>query len=258
MLVKDIVKIIEKKAPVELAYDWDNSGLLCGDADMEVKKIYLTLNTDIYTVNEAAALGADMIVSHHPIMFGGIKKIDYSEASGKIIKSLIQNNIALYASHTPMDTANEGLNDVLAQKLGLINTEIIEKNSYMTGCGLGRVGDIERIQTLSEFAKTVKNALDTPFVRVSGDPGTVIKRAAVGAGACSELIPYAKAMGAQVMVTADMKYHTAIDAVESGICVIDAGHYPTEKFVTEIFGKLLNNCGCELIYSTEKDIFSVL
>ncbi len=258
MLVKDIIRIIEEKAPIGLAYDWDNSGFLCGDKNKEVKKIYLTLNTDIYTVNEAAELGADMIISHHPIMFGGINRIDISEPSGKIIETLIKNDIALYASHTTMDTADGGLNDVLAEKLGLINTEIIEKADGFDGCGLGRIGYLEKPETLSEFAETVKDALETPFVRVSGDMGILINKAAVGSGACADLIPAAADMGAQVMVTADMKYHTAIDAVESGICVIDAGHYPTERFAADIFGQLLKNSGCELFYSTEKDIFSVL
>ena len=258
MLVKEIIKKIEERAPLSFAYDWDNSGFLCGDPEMDAKKIYLTLDTNMYTVNEAAKMGADMIISHHPIMFGGINKIDFSKPSGAVIKTLIKNDIALYAAHTSMDTAKDGLNDMLAKKLGIIETEVIDGEGYPEGCGLGRIGDIDTAADLKSFAGYVKKALSTPFVRISGDTDTLIKRVAVGSGACSELIPAAVKMGADVMVTADMKYHDAIDGVENGIAVIDAGHYPTENFVTGIFADILSCTGCEIIYSSEKDIFSFL
>ena len=257
MLIKDIIKKIEDMAPLCLAYDWDNSGFLVGDREKDAKKIYLTLDVNMYTVDEAVKSGADMIIAHHPIMFGGIKRIDQSTPEGYVLSRLIKSDIALYAAHTTMDTAKGGLNDALAEKLGINVTDIIEKNDSHEGCGLGRIGTLEEPVTLAEFAERVKSALDTPFVRVSGDPKTMVSTAAVGSGACSDLIPEALRMGADVMVTADMKYHIAMDSVESGICVIDAGHYPTERFVVDIFGKLLENCGVELVYSSEADVFSV-
>lgn len=257
MLIKDVIKRIEDMAPIGLAYSWDNSGFLCGDKNKDVKKIYLTLDTNVYTVKEAVNKGADMIISHHPIMFGGIKNIDYNTPSGYVISELIKNDIALYAAHTTMDTAKGGLNDILAEKLGIESVDIIERNDDFEGCGLGRIGKLKNAVTLSDFAVNVKKALDTPFVRVSGNADTMISTVAVGSGACSDLIPMAAEMRADVMVTADMKYHIAIDSVESGICVIDAGHYPTERFVMDIFGHLFENSEIELIYSTESDIFSV-
>ena len=255
--VNEIIKLIEKTAPPALAYPWDNSGLLTGSRGKEVKKIYITLDTNKYTVDEAVRLGADMIVSHHPIMFGGIKQIEYNSPSGYVISELIKHDIALYAAHTNMDCANGGINDILAYKLGITGTEIIEKSPDFPGCGLGRIGTVKE-QTLKEFAAKVKTALDTPFVRVSGDPEKIIKRAAVGGGACDDLIPAARHMCADVMVTADMKYHITMDSAESGIAIIDAGHYPTEVFVTDIFKNILKDCGAELLISTEKDIFEVM
>lgn len=255
--VNEIVRLIEKTAPLALAYPWDNSGLLIGSRDKEVNKVYITLDTNKYTVDEAISLGADMIVSHHPIMFGGIKQIDQDTPSGYVISELIKHDIALYAAHTSMDCAKGGINDVLAESLGITGTEIIEKNPEFPGCGLGRIGTVKK-QTLKEFADSVKKALNTPFVRVSGDPEKIIKRAAVGGGACDDLIPAARSMGADVMVTADMKYHITMDSVESGIAVIDAGHYPTEVFVTDIFKNILKDCGAELVISTEKDVFEVM
>ena len=255
--LNDIIDLIEKKVPLGLAYPWDNSGFLCGDRNKEIKKIYITLDVNMYTVDEAVRVGADMIVSHHPIMFGGIKRIDFDTPSGYVLMQLIKNDIALYAAHTSMDCANGGINDVLAERLGIKDTEIIEKNENFSAGGLGRIGTVERT-TLKDFAETVKKALGAPFVRVSGAADTIVTRVAVGGGACDDLIPAARAMGAEVIVTADMKYHITMDAVESGICVIDAGHYPTEVFVTEIFADILRDCGAELVISTEKDVFDII
>ena len=258
MLCKDIIEIIEKAAPLGLAYPWDNSGFLCGDINKEVKKLYITLDVNMYTIDEAVKEGADMILSHHPIMFGGIKKIDYSTPQGYVIKQLIKNDIALYASHTPMDCAEKGINEMLADKLGIINRKILETNESFKCCGLGRYGDLKTEMTLSSFAEIVKAALNTPFVRICGDPDTIIKTAAVGGGACDDLIPMAKTMGADVMVTSDMKYHISMDSIESGICVIDAGHYPTEVFVIDIFADLFKDYDIEIVKSTEKDVFEVI
>ena len=258
MLISEIISVIEKKAPLRYAYSWDNSGFLCGDINRDVKRVYLTLDVNRYTVEEAASAGAELIISHHPIMFGGIKKINYGTNEGFIISELIKNDMALYASHTPMDTACGGLNDVLAQKLGITDTDIIERHVPGEECGLGRIGKLEKPVTLKEFAESVKKALNTPFVRVMGDMDRNIKCAAVGSGACSDIIHAAHAMGADVMVTADMKYHIAMDSEESGICVIDAGHYPTEVFVIDIFEKLLEDTQLDIIKSTEKDVFAVL
>lgn len=255
MKVKDIVKIIENAAPLELAYDWDNSGFLIGDLNAVVNKVYLTLDVTTETVEEAAAMGAQMIISHHPMFFKPVRCLNINDKDGYIVQRLMSCTISLYAAHTTMDTARGGINDVLADKLGIFDTQIIEKNKIYDDCGLGRIGSLYETITLREFAERVKKELNTPFVRVCGDLNKKIRRAAVGSGACDDLIPAARKMGADVMVTADMKYHNSIDSVESGICVIDAGHYPTEVFVIDIFEKLLINKGVEIIKSGEKDIF---
>lgn len=257
MKVKEIVDLIETAAPRELAYEWDNSGFLCGNINKEAKRVYITLDVNMHTVDEAVKRGADMIIAHHPIMFRGIKQIDRATPEGYVIYKLISNDMALYCAHTSMDCAKGGINDVLADKLGIYETKIIEENKAFPGCGLGRIGKTKPT-TLKEFAKKVKLALNTPFVRICGAEDTVIKTAAVGAGACDELIPAARDMGADVMVTADMKYHTAADSVESGICIIDAGHYPTEAFVTEIFADILKDCELDIVISDEKDVFKTV
>lgn len=256
--VKDIIERIEKFAPCRLAYDWDNTGFIAGDREKKVKKVFLTLDVLKETVDEAKEFGADMIISHHPILFKGIQNIDYSTQDGYIVSELIKNDIALYCAHTSMDCAKGGINDILANKLGIKNPEVIEKNENFEGCGLGRIGKISREMTLKEYAEFVKEKLNTPFVRVCGDFDKKISTVAVGGGACDDLIPDVIKFGADVLVTADMKYHISQGAVCDGIAIIDAGHYPTEVFVTEIFEEIIKGMGLEIIKSSHKDIFSVI
>lgn len=256
--VKDIIEKIEKFAPRELAYSWDNTGFIIGNREKEVKKVFLTLDVFKETVDKAIELGVDMIISHHPILFKGIQAVDSATQDGYIVSELIKNDIALYCAHTSMDCAKGGINDILANKLGIENPEVIEKNESFDGCGLGRIGKISREMTLKEYAEFVKENLNTPFVRVSGDFNKKIKVSAVGGGACDDLIPDAIKIGADVLVTADMKYHIAQGAVCEGLCIIDAGHYPTEVFVTDIFEKIVAGLGLEIYKSTHKDIFNVI
>lgn len=255
---KDIVNLIEKFAPLDLQYSWDNSGFLCGDINKKVSKVYITLDVNISTVNEAVREGADMIISHHPILFRGVNNIDYATSPGCIIKTLVKNDIALYSSHTPMDCAKGGINDILADKAGIINKKIIENNDRYEECGLGRIGELKNEIILGELAEKIKSVLNTPFVRICGDKNKIIKTAAVGGGACDDLIPAAKAMGADVMITSDMKYHISMDAVESGICIIDAGHYSTENFVIEIFEDIIKNLNIDIVKSSQRDIFNII
>lgn len=256
--VSEIIKKIEEFAPRELAYDWDNTGFITGDKNKDVKKVFITLDMFKETVDEAVKYGADMIISHHPIMFRGIKTVDYNSQQGYILKELIKNDIALYAAHTSMDCAKGGINDVLAKKLGIFDTQVIEKSNIYKDCGLGRIGKLKKKTTLKEYAELVKKELATPFVRVCGDLDKEIETVGVGGGACDDLIDTARGMGADLFVTADMKYHIASDSVESGICVIDAGHYPTEVFVCEIFKNLLYGLDVEIEVSKHKDVFKVI
>lgn len=254
MIVFEAVQIIEEKIPQNLAYDWDNVGLLVGDNDKTVKRVYLTLDTNIKTVKEAIAKGADMIISHHPLFFNPVKRIVYGTPQAEVIRLLIENNIALYAAHTNMDVAQGGINDRLAQMLELNDVKVIEKNSEYENAGLGRYGSLSEPVAYSEFIKRVSSLLHTP-VRYSGDTEKLISTVAVGSGACAELAEPAKQLMCDVLITADMKYHQMIDAYESGICLIDAGHYPTEKCVIDIFAEILKDSGLEIIKSTNDDIF---
>lgn len=257
MKANEIIRIIENVCPEKLAYPWDNVGLLCGDGEKEVKKILVTLDTNINTVKEAVEKGADMIVSHHPILLGGIKRIDYKTAVGQMLKLLIENNITLFAAHTNMDTASGGINDRLAQMFSLTDVKILDQHTDDETAGLGRIGKLKSPVKFSDFAKMCSEILNTP-VRAAGDFDKVITTVAVASGSCSEVIPVAKDKGAEVIITGDMKYHNMIDMTELGICVIDAGHYPTEICVMDIFADILKNTDVEIIKSENKDIFKFI
>ncbi|MGN0108093.1 MAG: Nif3-like dinuclear metal center hexameric protein [Hominilimicola sp.] len=257
MKANKIIEIIENICPERLAYPWDNVGLLCGDGEKEVKKVFVTLDTNINTVKESVEKGADMIVSHHPILLGGIKRIDYSTSTGYMIKLLIENNIPLFAAHTNMDTAKGGINDRLAQMFSLTDVKILDRHTDDETAGLGRYGKLHNSIKFRDFAEMCGKILNTP-VRAAGDFDKDIITVAVASGSCSEVIPLAKAKGADVIVTADMKYHNMIDMTELGICVIDAGHYPTEICVMDIFADILKNTDVEIIKSENKDIFKFI
>ena len=144
MKAKEIIKIIENVCPERLAYSWDNVGLLCGDENKDVKKVFVTLDTNINTVKEAISKNADMIVSHHPILLDGIKRIDYSTSVGQMLKLLIENNIPLFAAHTNMDTAKGGINDKLAEIFELTDVKILDQHTDDSSAGLGRYGRLEK------------------------------------------------------------------------------------------------------------------
>ncbi len=249
MILSEIIKIIETAFPKELACSWDNVGLLVGEINRDIKKILLTLDVTEGTVAEAVDCGANLIVSHHPVMFAGIKSITDETSEGRLLLTAIKNNVAVYAAHTNCDIAEEGTNSYLAELFELRDVEALEED------GIGRVGTLNKSITLEAFAEIVKKKLNTPKVRVCGDMKRKIRKVAIGSGACSDSIPTAVLKRADVMLTADMKYHEMLDADALGICVIDAGHYPTEIAVIDIFEKLLSETGTELIKSKNKDIF---
>lgn len=254
MKIHDILTAINEFAPFSLAYDWDNSGLLIGDRDAEVKKALITLDVNEDTVREAIENGCDVIVSHHPMFFRGVRHIDYSTPDGRLVRDIVKSGLSVIAAHTNMDCAEYGINYELARMLELENITVLEEYPANPKCGLGRIGDLKEEAGLAEFTETVKTRLGVGALRYSRGAET-IRRVAVAGGSCSEVIPLAKAKGADAIVTADLKYHEMMDNTALGIAVIDPGHYGTERHVISIFDKLLAPLGIETVLSDEKDVF---
>lgn len=254
MKLKDIINIIEQNYPPCLAYDWDNSGLFFGDIEKEISKVLVTLDITPNIIDQAIDNGAGMVLAHHPIMMDGIKSLADGTMVSDMIINAVKNDICIYSAHTNMDTAKNGINQKLAELFDLEDICVLENDKPYDDCGLGRIGNLKNEVSLIDFCKLVKAKLNTPFVRVCGDEKK-IKRVAVASGSCSEYVPTAIKKGADVIITADMKYHHCIEFVYDGIAIIDAGHFPTENIVKDMFKEILTDV--EVILADNEDIFKV-
>lgn len=219
--VADIIKIMEEIAPPAMAENWDNVGLMLGRRCKAVKKLLLALDITGEVVQQAIAQKADMIITHHPLIFRGLKRVTDNEWQQELLLTLAEKGIAVYSAHTNLDCVSSGVNDVLAKKLHLDNVDVLDSDN-----GLGRIGIVPAC-SLQEFAAMVKKILRADYVAV-GDAGKQVHKVAVCGGAGSDLISLALLCGADTLITGDIKYHEAQQAVFSGLNVIDAGHQPTE------------------------------
>ena len=224
--VNDLVELLEELMPSNLAEDWDNVGLMLGRKGKTVKRILLALDLSKEVVEQAVAQKIDLIITHHPAIFKKLMRVVDNDWQQDLLLTLAENGIAVYSAHTNLDCVSTGVNDVLAKLLKLEDTEILDDSN-----GLGRIGVVEET-SLVEYAQVVKTALKADYV-VIGDAGKQVHKVAVCGGAGSDLIDLALAKGADTLVTGDVKYHSAQQAVFSGLNIIDAGHQPTELPVLE-------------------------
>ena len=230
MKVSDILKAVEQLAPGYMKMDWDNVGLLCGDPDQEVTKILVALDPFEDVAREAHEIGAQLVLTHHPLIFRPCKSVTESDPVGRTLRYMIKQDISAINAHTNLDCAPGGVNDVLAERLGLEQVEVIDPqgvDAQGRPWGLLRKGSV-RQQPLEEFLQTVKKALSCPGLRyVSG--GRMVKNVAVGGGACGSELMDAVRAGCDTFVTSDLKYNQFWDARDYGINLIDAGHFYTEN-----------------------------
>ncbi|MFB4166495.1 Nif3-like dinuclear metal center hexameric protein [Virgibacillus sp. JSM 102003] len=341
----DIFQIMEKWAPTNLAYDWDNVGLQVGSFNNQVTKIMVTLDVLESVVDEAIEKDVDLIIAHHPLLFKSVKQVNVDTSQGRIIQKLIQHNISVYASHTNLDIAVGGVNDMLCELLNINRTEVLQQtyqeelvkiavfvpkthlnevrdamsengaghigdyshctfqtegkgtfmpqegtNPYIGSAnhlayvdevkvesiipqpklarvieaminahpyeeaaydlmplrntgqtnGIGRIGTLDKGLTLRDFSEQVKHALKVPSLRVTGDLTKKVRKVAVLGGSGEKFIATAKEMGADVYITGDMTFHTAQDAWQMGLSVIDPGHH-VEKVMKEGTKRYLEN-----------------
>ncbi|MDD3339623.1 MAG: Nif3-like dinuclear metal center hexameric protein [Lachnospiraceae bacterium] len=229
MKCKEIMAVFEKEWPTAFALDWDNVGLLVGDPEQEIHHIHVALDMTDEVLSEAIAQKADMIVTHHPLLFSGIKQVRQDHFVQRRIRGLIKHDISYYAMHTNFDVA--GMANLNAASLSLEFPAVLDP----TWCdadgrkeGIGRVGNLPEEMTLEAFAAYVKGELDIPMVRVYGPADSKIERVAISSGSGKSMVDAAIKSGAQVLVTGDIDYHTGLDAVAKGIALVDAGHYGTE------------------------------
>lgn len=262
MKVGELADAIEEIYPHYLAEKWDNSGLLCGSRESRIKKVMTALDASMDVIGEAVLCGANMIVTHHPIMFSGVKKITMDDIDGKIIYSLIKNNISLFSAHTNLDNSEHGLNKYAADLMELENQRILVPHESVIGAGIGIIGDISRKKDMDvkDIAEEVKRVFKIEYVRFTGSENKKVRKAAIVTGSGGDFVKAAARASADVLITGDIKYHTALEADLMGITVIDAGHYATEIMAADIFADIIKNAapGIEVIKSSQKDVFKFI
>ncbi|MFA7077221.1 MAG: Nif3-like dinuclear metal center hexameric protein [Syntrophomonas sp.] len=342
--IKDIVKIVENYFPLHLAAKWDNVGLQIGSLQNPVNKVVIALDLDKEVLQYAVSQKAELIITHHPLFFSGVKSIDYSDFQGSMVKEIIEAGITVYAAHTNLDAGERGLNQILAERIGLQDIKPLD-NGYsealyklvvyvpvshedavrqailLAGAGhigmyrdcsfkvrgtgsfrplegsqpfigqegileeveesrletvvpksklevvlqkmrqahpyeevaydlyllarkgpvfsMGRMGKLAAKMDLKDFCTDIKNGLGLKYLRVAGDLDKPVAKIAVVSGAGASFIGKARRQGCDAILTGDLKYHEAKDAVESGIAVIDAGHQGTEQIVSSYLNELL-------------------
>ena len=230
--VRHIAAALEELAPSALKEEWDNVGLLVGEPEAPVKKVLVALDALDAVIDEAVALGADMIVAHHPVIFGSVKSVTTETPIGRRVVKLVRHGISVYASHTNLDSAQGGTNDILFDKLGLFGREVLMGDQGAL-TGLGRVGNLKVPIKLGGFAELVRASVGAPSISYGGDVSREITRVGLcGGSACeSAFLRAAQQKGCDVYITGDVKYHKAQEAAELGLCLIDATHYFSEVIV---------------------------
>lgn len=235
MKAKEIASIIEDYAPLSIQEEWDNSGFCIGNGESEVHKILIGFDCTEELVKEAVDAGADMIVTHHPLIFGGIKKISDSFMVGRTIIEAVKHDIAVYACHTNMDKVIGGVSGKLASRLGLKDVEILEENP--AGYGLGVVGNLPEALSAETFISNVKRILSLQSIKTSRLVDSV-RRVAICGGSGHSLIDSAISSGADVYISGDIGYHNFFCA--DNFMIMDIGHFESEVHIMETIYNILH------------------
>ncbi len=224
-----IIESLEQLSSPMFAESWDNVGLLAGRRDKEVRKICLALDATDEVVEEAVRSGADMLVTHHPLIFSAMKKINTDDFIGRRIVQLLQADISYYAMHTNFDVM--GMADAAADEIRLKERQVlsITYEDEISKEGIGRYGKLPQVMTLEECASYVKQVFGLESVKIYGDANSAVECAAISPGSGKSMIKDAVAAGAEVLITGDIEHHEGLDAVAQGLLIIDAGHYGIEK-----------------------------
>ena len=257
MKCNEVIACRERVAPRCFAEKWDNVGLLAGREDKEIKKILLALDPTSDVVEEAVNWKADLLITHHPLIFSGIKSVTTSDFIGKRVFNLIFQDICYYAMHTNFDVM--GMADAVADQLELEKCQVLDVTyqDEISKEGIGRMGELSRTMSLEECAKYVKEKCRLSSVKVFGDPEKLIDVVALIPGSGKSYIDLAIKKGAQVVITGDIDHHNGLDAVERGLAVIDAGHYGLEKIFVAYMEEVLRRelPGVQIKKAAEKEPF---
>ncbi len=240
MTVRELYSYLDERIPRSLSCEWDNDGLMCcPDADREVRRVLVALDVTEAVVDAAVEGGYDAVISHHPFIFKGLRAINGEDhISAKALK-LIRAGISVMSFHTRLDAVKGGVNDLLCELLSIRNPQSLGEE------GIGRIGELESEESLSDFALRVKKTLNAPVV-LYADACRAVKRVAVLGGEGSDDISMARLVGADTYVSGRLGYHNMTDAPEMGMNLIEAGHFYTEDPVCLVL--------CELVTLADKNV----
>lgn len=239
--VQNILDILNQEAPFHLAESWDNVGLLVGNSEREVTAVLAGLDPTNDLVDEAIALGANTIITHHPVIFKPLANINTENPSGRLLEKALSHKIAIIGCHTNFDSAQEGVSDYLAAQLGIGDiTPLVPGPDGDALTGIGRIGHYNPAITGSEFLNRVLNILQLSAIQTAGKIPSTIRSVAVCGGSGSDFAETAFTRGADIYLSAEIKHSTAIWALENNFCIMDGTHYATEKpAVTLLIDKLI-------------------
>lgn len=243
--VRNILEWIDRLAPFRYAESWDNCGLQVGDPEAPVERVLVALDPSSWSIQEAEAHGCGCVVTHHPLLLRPIKTVRPDAYPGSIVFSAILKGISLIAAHTNLDAAVAGTNDQLAKLLALesiepLETETAWKTEDLYG-GMGRIGSLPAQATLRQLAGELRESLGSSGIRMIGEPDREVRKVALCTGSGGSLMELVIGRGCDVYVTGDVKYHEAQLAREAGLCVVDIGHFPSERLIVKPMAEYLQS-----------------
>ena len=239
---EEIYKFLNEMAPIQLSEEWDNCGIQINNSINQISKVLLALEINSEIIDEATRECAQLIITHHPLIFSNLKRIDSNDIIGQNIIKLIEGNISVYSSHTNFDRAAGGNNDYFIELLGL-KYKLENFDDEFGEIGIGRILVLEEELALKKLIEIIPKKLNirTYEIRFVGDINSRVSRIGICTGQGVELISKAASLGCQVFITGDVKYHNAQLAKENGISLVDVTHFHSEKIFTENIREKLNN-----------------
>jgi len=227
--VSEVCGYLDQLAPVELAEDWDNVGLLVGRGSVRVHRMLtcLTLTPDVAA--EAVEQGVQLVVSHHPVLFRGAKTISDQTTEGRMLLGLIEAGVAVYSPHTRFDSAHHGINQRLAEGFGLADIAAIRPSESLRDVGSGRAGCLPSPMPLDDFLSVVRDTCGATYLEYSGETDAIVRQVGVACGSAAEFLEDAVALGCDTFVTGEARFHSALEARSRGVNLILMGHYSSER-----------------------------
>ncbi|MGD9086551.1 MAG: Nif3-like dinuclear metal center hexameric protein [Desulfobacterales bacterium] len=251
--VAQVIEIMDRLVPPWLAEEWDNVGLQIGNPQLPVQRIWIALDPSVEVIEAACKNKVDLLITHHPLIFRPLKSIDFGTPGGSIIQMAAQHHLAIFSAHTNFDIVSDGVNDILAQRLGIKQLEILQSIKVEASAqkevgisadgevlyGIGRIGVLDKPLSLKALVSMFKKKLKLNFVKVAGDPKIKITRVALCSGSGSSLMPAFLSSEADVYISGDIHYHNARDAESVQRAIIDIGHFASEHLMVEALAQRL-------------------